>query len=89
MNTQEHLRNRCCATPLEIRQKVRQALRIRHEARLADRGSIVVPRVAAVAGFVAAVGIADAVPQATAGRNVMADYRAYADTHKRLVPFVR
>jgi protein-S-isoprenylcysteine O-methyltransferase Ste14 len=52
--------------------ELRQALRIRREARSADRGSIVVVRLSAVAGFVAAIGLAHAVPQATAGRNVMA-----------------
>jgi protein-S-isoprenylcysteine O-methyltransferase Ste14 len=52
--------------------ELRQALRIRHEARSVDRGSSVVVRLAAVASFVAAIGIAHAVPQATAGRNLMA-----------------
>jgi len=52
--------------------ELRQALKIRHDARPADRGSGVVVRLAGVAGFAAAIGLAHAVPQATAGRNVMA-----------------
>jgi protein-S-isoprenylcysteine O-methyltransferase Ste14 len=44
--------------------ELRQAFKDRHQARRADRGSLIVIRVSAAAGFVAAIGVAKAAPAA-------------------------
>jgi protein-S-isoprenylcysteine O-methyltransferase Ste14 len=43
--------------------ELRQAVRVRHEARSVDRGSVMVVRLSAVAGFAAGIGLARVLPE--------------------------